>query len=652
MANEGFKRKLTAILSADVAGYSRLMGNDEEATIRTLNAYRTAIGNLVKHHRGRVVDTTGDNLLAEFASAVDALKCSVEIQRDLAERNTQLPYDRRMEFRIGVNVGDVVEEERRIYGDGVNIAARVEALADAGGICISGRVYDQVENKFDYKYEFLGEKEVKNIARPIRVYRVLSYPGAAAYRVLEAKKTVGKTWRNIFISAVCILLVGAGIAALWYFYLISPPTLSEIATEQTPKLNLPDLPSIAVLPFVNVSGAVEQEYFSDGMTDDLITDLSKISGLFVIARNSVFTYKGKPAIVQNVAKELGVRYVLEGSVRRAGDKLRINAQLIDATTGHHLWAQRYDGQIGDVFALQDRITEKIVAALAVKLTSGEQEQVALKYTDNILAYDAFLQGRGYYVRRTPHDYAAAVSCFEKAVKWDANYGQAYAALSMTYWESAHNLWTYHLGVSWAEAHNRAEKYLALAMDNPSPLAYQAASKMHIDWMQHEMAIAHAQRALGLDPNDADSYLAIAYALIYASRPKEALGFVEKAMRLDPHYPAYYLFVLGLAHFVLEHFEEAVTLFERALKHNPTYYVPLIPLSAAHAHLNREQEAVATLKKLHEVLPVIVTISFIENSTPLCSYKNPADRNRLLAGLRLAGMLETPYDVLRKQTSHN
>jgi TolB-like protein/class 3 adenylate cyclase/Flp pilus assembly protein TadD len=595
MAKEGFKRKLTAILSADVEGYSRLMGNDEEATIQMLTDYRAAISSIVKHHRGRVVDTTGDNLLAEFTSAVDAVKCSVEIQRDLAERNSDIPYDRRMEFRVGVNVGDVVEEEKRIYGDGVNIAARVESLADAGGICISGRVYDQVENKFDYKYEFLGEKEVKNIARPIRVYRVLSYPGAAAYRVLEAKKTVGKTWRNIFISAVCILLVGAGSAAFWYFYLIPPPTLTEMATEQTPMLDLPDLPSIAVLPFVNVSGEAEQEYFSDGMTDDLITDLSKISGLFVIARNSVFTYKGEPVIVQKVAKELGVRFVLEGSVRRAGDQLRINAQLIDATTGHHLWAERYDGQVGDVFALQDRITEKIVTALAVKLTSGEQEQVVRKHTDNISAYDAFLQGRAHYAQRTPDDLAKAVAYFEKAVELDPNYGQAFAALALSYLESHRNLWVRSLGLSNWQAYERARRYQRRAMQNPSPLSHQAASEVFVIVQRCEDAIVEAERAVALDPNDTNSYLAMAYALIFAGRPKEAFELVEKAMRLDPHYPAYHLFVLGLAHFGTEQFEKAVTLFERALKRNPQNYVPLIPLSAALAHLGRKQEAKSVIE---------------------------------------------------------
>ena len=646
MAQEGFKRKLAAILSADVEGYSRLMDDDEEATVRTLNVYRNLMAKLIQQYRGRVVDTTGDNLMAEFTSAVDAVNCAVEVQRELAELNTELPYERKMEFRIGVNVGDVIEEENRIYGDGVNIAARIEGLSDAGGICISGRVYDHVENKLDLKYDFLGEQEVKNIAKPVRAYRVLSHPGAAAHRVVEAKKAVGKIWRNITISIGVILILVAGGVSIWHFYWRSESPQTETAVKQKPELALPDKPSVAVLPFDNMGGDREQEYFSDGMTDDLITDLSKVSGLFVIARNSVFTYKGKPVKVQQVAQELGVRYVLEGSVRRAGDQVRINAQLIDATTGHHLWAARYDGYFGDVFALQDRITGEIVAALSVKLTADEKEQVARKYTDDTSAYDEFLQGRAHYVRRTPGDYAEAVSCFEKAVELDPNYGQAYAALSLTYWESAHNLWNYNLGVSWVEAHNRAEKYVEMAMRNPSALAYQAASRLHVDRQQHETAIALAQRALALDPNDANSYLAIAYALIYAGRPQEALGFVEKAMRLDPHYPDYYLFILGLAHFHLDQYEEAVTLFEKALKLNPENYVPLIPLSASQAQLDRLQEAAATINKLQNVLPAIVTIALVRRGS-LFKYKNPPDRNRLLAGLRKAGMLETPYDALRK-----
>ncbi len=645
MPEESFKRKLTAILSADVEGYSRLMRDDEEATIRTLTSYRATMTSLIQQYRGRVVDSPGDNILAEFTSVVDAVNCAVEIQRELAERNAELPEDRRMQFRIGVNLGDIVEEGKRIYGDGVNIAARMEGLAEGGGICISGTVCDSVESKMGLQYEYLGEQEVKNIDKPVRAYRVLSYPGAAAHRVIKAKKTVGRRWRNLVVAIVAVLAVGAAAAAVWDFFLRPSPPV-EVTSEERMAFPLPEIPSIAVLPFVKVGGGQEQEYFSDGMTDDLITDLSKVSGLFVIARNSVFTYKGKPVKVQQVAQELGVRYVLEGSVRKAGEQVRINAQLIDATTGHHLWADRYDGHIDDVFALQDRITGKIVAALAVKLTSGEQEQIARKYTDNISAYDAFLQGRAHYVRRTPEDHAKAVSYFEKAIELDPSYGPAYAALALTYWESSHNLWTFYLGLSWWEARDRAEGYLKKAMDKPTPLAYQVASKMLIDSHRHEEAVAMAEHAIALDPNNANSYLAKAYALIYNGRPKEALDFVKRAIRLDPHYPAYHLFVLGLAHFVMEQFAEAATLFERALKLNPENYVPLIPLAAAQAQLGRKQEAAATIEELQKALPSVVTLSLVRRH-PLWSYKNPVDKDRLLDGLRKAGMLETPYDALRK-----
>jgi TolB-like protein/class 3 adenylate cyclase len=388
MAKEDLKRRLSAILSADVEGYSLLMREDEEATVHTLTTYRAAMTHLIQQYRGRVVDSPGDNLLAEFTSVVDCVNCSVEIQREFAERNAELPENRRMQFRIGINLGDVIEEGERIYGDGVNIAARMESVAEGGGVCISGTVYDAIENKIGLQYEYLGEQECKNIDCPVRAYRVLSFPGAAAHRVIKAKKAVGRTWRNVFIVVLAVLVAGASVA-VWHFYFRSPPM--EVASVERMAFPLPDKPSIAVLPFANMSGDPKQEYFADGITDDLITDLSKIKGLFVIARNSMFTYKGKPVMVKQVAEELGVLYVLEGSVRRAGKQVRINAQLIDATTGGHLWAERYDGKMDDVFALQDRITRKIVGALAVKLTAGEEKQVARKETDSAEAYDAFLK---------------------------------------------------------------------------------------------------------------------------------------------------------------------------------------------------------------------------------------------------------------------
>ena len=643
MADQSFKRKLSAIISADVKGYSKLMGDDEEATVRTLKAYRSAINDLSEQYRGRIVDSPGDNILAEFNSVVDAINCAVEIQRELAERNAELPENRKMEFRIGVNLGDVIEEEGRIYGDGVNIAARLESLAEPGGICISGRTYDQVENKLGLKYENLGEHQVKNIARPIRVYRVLSYPGAAAYRVVQAKETLEWKWFKIAIpTAVVVTLLAA--LGIWQFYTQRPSV--ETASVEKMAFPLPDKPSIAVLPFANVGADPDQDYFSDGITDDLINDLSKASGLFVIARNSVFTYKGRPVKIQQVAEELGVRYVLEGSVRRGGDKLRVNAQLIDATTGHHLWANRYDGRIDDVFALQDKIRQKIIAALAVKLTIGEKETVDRKHTDNIAAYDRFLQGRAHYLQRTPEDFAKAVKYFKEAVELDPEYSRAYAMLALTYWESHHNFWNQSLGVPWYGARIRAQTYLQKAMKNPTALVYQVESRILIGLHEHEEALDSAERAITMDPNDADSYLYMAYALIHAGRPEESFDFIKTAIRIDPNYPAYYLFVLGLAHFNMDQFEAAADAFERALQRNPVNYVPLIYLAAAYALLDRMQEAATAIQKLNESLPV-VSVDFESHPVMAGRYKRSADRDRLLDGFRKAGLPETPYDILHR-----
>ena len=377
MATEGFKRKLTAILSADIAGYSRLMGEDEEATVRTLTAHRQMMATSIQQHRGRVVDSPGDNLLADFASVVDAVQCAVEIQQVLKVRNAQLPENRKMVFRIGVNLGDVIEDGHRIYGDGVNIAARLEGLAEPGGICISGTVYEHIKNKLALWNEYLGEHTVKNITGSIRVYRIGMEPEVAAYKERKGKASGIKRRKWAAMAFAAVLILGAVAFTFWRFYL-RPSSPVDVASVAKMAFPLPDKASIAVLPFVNISGDVDQEYFADGITEDLITDLSKISDLLVIARSSMFTYKGRPVKIQQVGEELGVRYVLEGSI-----KVRINAQLIDATTSHHLWAERYDGHLEDVFSLQDRIIGKIVAALAVKLTVGEQQEVARKETNNM-----------------------------------------------------------------------------------------------------------------------------------------------------------------------------------------------------------------------------------------------------------------------------
>ena len=390
MTTQEVKRKLTAILSADVKGYSRLMGEDEEGTIRTLNTYKEVMTTLIQQQRGRVVDAPGDNVLAEFASVVDAVRCAVEIQKELKTRNAELPENRRMEFRIGVNLGDVVEDGEQILGDGVNIAARMESLADGGGICISGTVYDHIENKLPFGYGYIGEQTVKNIAKPVRVYRVLMEPGVTIPRVTAETEVKQRPWQKTALIAGAILIVIIAAVAIWKLY-IRPIPPTEVASKEKMVFPLPDKPSIAVLPFVNMSGDPKEEYFSDGITEEIITALSKVPYLFVISRQSTFTYKGKPVKVKQVSEELGVRYVLEGSVRKAGDKVRITAQLIDAITGHHLWAERYDRDLKEIFALQDEITMKIITALQVKLTQGEQAAMIGKGTKNLEAFLKCLQ---------------------------------------------------------------------------------------------------------------------------------------------------------------------------------------------------------------------------------------------------------------------
>ncbi len=350
MEPQGVERRLVAILAADVAGYGRLMDVDEEATLRTLKAYRQIIDGLVASHRGRVFGAAGDSVIAEFASPVEAVRCAVDIQRSVEESNADLPEDRRMRFRIGVNLGDVMVEGDDLLGDGVNVAARLEGLADAGGICISEGAYAQVKKTLDLGYEFLGKHKVKNIEEPVPVYRVHTDPGAVP-RISGAQR---RQWQRAALGAAAAVVVAVVAVAAWDLYLRPSPPPAEVASGKTPALELPDKPSIAVLPFTNMSDDPAQEYFSDGMTDDIITDLSKISGLLVIARNSTFAFKGKSPDVREVAQKLGVRYVLEGSVRRAGDQVRINAQLIDGETGHHLWAERYDGEIDNIFTLQDK----------------------------------------------------------------------------------------------------------------------------------------------------------------------------------------------------------------------------------------------------------------------------------------------------------
>jgi TolB-like protein/class 3 adenylate cyclase len=639
MTSEAVKRKLSAILSADVKEYSRLMSQDERGTIRTLSAYKEAMSMLIQEYKGRVVDSPGDNLLAEFGSVVDAVNCAVEVQRELAERNADLPPARQMEFRIGINLGDVVEKEGSLYGDGVNIAARVEGLADGGGICISGTVYDQVKNKLGLEYEYLGEQTVKNIPEPVRVYRVLSFPGAAAHRVVKAKSAVGRTWRNVVMAIAAIFFVGAAVA-VWHFH-FRPPAL-EVASVQKMAFSLPDKPSIAVLPFDNLSDDPNQEYFVDGMTDDLITDLSKISGLFVIARNSTFTYKGKPVRIRQVAEELGVRYVLEGSVRKADAKVRINAQLIDATTGNHLWAERYDGKLDDVFKLQDKITQKIIKALALKLTASEKEQTVRDYTDNLEAYDYYLRGKQLLNKMSQEGTDRAKSMFKKAIDFDPEFALAYTEHARA--NVIRSIMYYGGGESLKEAHEFVSR--ALVLDSSLPDAYAVLAELQLRKRLHDEAIASAAKAVALDPNKADTYLIQARVLMYAGRHNDALTAVNMAFRLNPKAPPSYEYALGMVQFNHRQYAQAIVSLKKAEKGMPDFVGTWSGLVQSYAYLGRLDEAKAELRKFLGAYPWYNLTSCRIFSL----YKLEEDTEHRVEGFRIAGLPRVAYGHKQKLDS--
>ncbi len=629
------ERRLTTILAADVVGYSRLMSADEAGTYARLKAHRKELlePKTAEYH-GRVVKLTGDGTLMEFGSVVDALLFSVDVQRAMAERDAAIPEERRIRYRVGINIGDIIVDGDDIYGDGVNVAARLEAIAEPGGICVSRNVFNQAKNKVEFGFEDLGERQMKNIPEPVCVFRVLMEPKPEG-RVIGEARTAKRSWRWPAIATVAIALVAAASAVAW-LRPWEPASIERIAQ------SLPDKPSIAVLPFINMSDDPAQEYFADGMTEDLITDLSKVSGLFVIARNSSFAYKGKQIDIRTVAQDLGVRYVLEGSVRRIGDSVRINAQLIEAATGGHMWADRYDGSLADIFALQDKVMENIVVALAVNLTSGEQSlQGRLRY-DNPQAYDAFLQGREHFRGASASDYAKGVPYLEEAIKLDNGYGRAYAALAEIYRDSAAMGWDVR-GVSPDEAFWRAEQYLHEALKDPSPLAHQVASKMLSRQGHYDASIDEAKRAIALDANDPAGYMAMADALIWAGIPTQSVTFIDKAMRLDPHYPASYVLQSGLARFGLEQFDDAASALERAAKRNPSNYSVFTVLAASYGHLARKpqgQTAIDSANKWRRKTgrPPL-TLAVVD----LWPYKEDNDRERLEAGLRKVGVPEFPID---------
>jgi adenylate cyclase len=624
MTSERVKRKLSAIFSADAEGYSRLMGDDEVATVRTLENYRNVMVDLIEQHRGRVVDSPGDNLLAEFGSVVDAVQCAVEVQQVLKAKNAELPENRRMQFRIGVNLGDVIEEGERIYGDGVNIAARIEGLAEGGGICVSGSAYEQIENKLALGYEYLGEHSVKNITKPVRVYKVPMELGAR-----KEKKAGIRQWKKVAVAAAAVIIIGAGAFAIWNFYFRPPPM--EPASEERMAFPLPEEPSIAVLPFVNMSGDPNQEYLSDGITENIITALSNIRNMFVIARNSTFAYKGKAAKIQQVAEELGVRYVLEGSIQKTEDRVRITAQLIDAITGKHLWAERYDRDLKDIFALQDEITMKIITALRVKLTEGERANVGVAGTDNLRAYLKLMQAGKQMRRWNKEGNALARKLSEEAIALDPEYADAYLSLS-----AAHLMdMMYGTSESPKQSLKKAEELVqkAISLRGGFARARGFLGRIYVTKRQYDLAIAEGERAVALAPNSSFVHAALAFSLHYAGRPEEAIPLYKKAIRLSPIADSWYLGGLGACYRMMGRYEEAISTYKTALSFSPNAVNYHAGQAANYVLAGHMEEAQA---KATEVLRIDHKFS-LESWRKGQLYKDQAYLEKLIYAMRKAGL---------------
>jgi adenylate cyclase len=633
MVKEGFKRKLTAILSADVEGYSRLMGDDEEATVRTLTAYREVLTTLIQQHNGKVLDSPGDNLLAEFVSVVDAVQCGVAVQKEIHARNEELPENRRMQFRIGINLGDVIQEEGRIYGDGVNIAARLEGLSEPGGICISKTAFDHIESKLPYGYDFIGDQTVKNIAKPIGAYRVLLDPRVTVSGKPIDKKPLRKRRMPILIGAVTLFVLALAVV-IWQFYARRPPI--EPASVVKMAYPLPEKPSIAVLPFNNLSGDPAQDYIADGISENIISALSKISEMFVIASNSTFTYKGRPVKVQQVSEELGVRYVLEGSTQKIANRLRITAQLIDATTGHHLWSEKYDRDMKDLFDLQDEIAHKIIVELQVKLTEGEQARVSHKSTTNLEAWSYAVRGLKLFERTsTKENNDKAMELFERAVELDPGYVWAWVRLA----------WTHIVGMRWSQSPSESFKKAVeisqkvLVMDESDSDVRALLGHIYTWESQYDQAIIEGQKSLVLGPTNAQAHVLLAVTMNVVGRFDETIELVKKAMRLHPYYPAYYLRWLGEAYCMTGRYEDALIVYKQLLDRSRKGEFSIlgahIYIAEVYIELGREKEA-----RTHtaEALKLDPKLSLKQpRKIGLHGYKDPALLERRLNALRKAGI---------------
>jgi TolB-like protein/class 3 adenylate cyclase len=633
------ERKLAAILAADVVGYSALMEADEAGTHERLKAGRKELfePEIARHH-GRVFKVMGDGMLAEFGSVVDAVECAVALQRGLAERNIAVPEYERIQVRIGINLGEVIVEGEDRYGEGVNIATRLEQLAEPGGIYVSSKVAKEVEKKLAFGFEPMGEQKVKNIAEPVSVFRI-KLDGTPPRRLGPLPSQRAWPWAAT-IAALVLVVAGA-----WF---ASRPPAPEVVAPADPPVVADARPSLVVLPFANLSDDKEQGYLADGITEDLTTELARVPGLFVSSHNAASTYKDKAMQPAQIAKELGVRYILEGSVRRGGNDMRLNAQLIDAESGGHIWAERFDGQWADVFALQDKVVASIAGALKLRLVTGQNNEEIAGGTSNPIAYEAFLRGLELELRLTPADYAQAITLYEEALALDPNFGRAAAELAWVYWNIGD---AEAFGLSWDEVDAKVLESLARAAEHPSPTYYQMAAQLLTREHNSDEAIADLQEAVALDPSDPWTFDAMSQALIFNGRPKEGRAYLDAAMRLDPAglggWAEWRLYLAGLAAFCEDRFEDAVLSLEKI---NPQseqwsrFYGLQVRLSA-YGHLGRSAELEAARAEFNNLLPEMDEAGYDRMRVQYWFvFKNGADIVRLLDGLSKAGIPELPPDI--------
>ena len=635
MPENNVKRKLRAILSADVKGYSRMMGEDEVGTYQTLTTSLKSIRPIISEYNGRVFSSPGDAVMAEFSSVVDAVQCAVELQEKIEGANAEVPEDRKMQFRIGVNLGDVIQDGEQVYGDGVNIAARIETLAEAGGVSISRTVYNHVYNKLKFGYEYQGEHQVKNISKPVKVYKVLTAAQHAGQLIGEPKAPK-RLSKQSYISIVVVLALVVG-AAIWQFYPRAPEI--EPALVENMAYPLPEKPSIAVLPFVNMSGDPEQEYIGDNITENIITALSYVQEMFVIARTSTSVYKGKSVKIKQISEELGVRYVLEGSVQKEDDRIRVTAQLIDAISGHHLWANRYDRNIEEFFKVLDEIAKEVVIELQVKLTEGDVSRITHK-TENFEAWLSAVTGYYFVKLGTKENIATARELFEKAARLDPEYGFAWSGLG-----AAHNVeGIFGWGESREKSFELAGEYIdkAIKLDEDLSCATSLKGRLYRMQGQIEQAIATGKKAIALGPSHDLPYSILSNTMRYVGRYEESIALMEKAMRLNPYYPAFYLSTLGKDYFFLQRYDEAIEVFTRLLERAqkgeyPPLYVHL-DLSANYSEIGKYEEAKAHAEQVNKINP---NFSLERLASDISQYKIKTDYERYLESLRKAGLPDKP-----------